>query len=72
MCAIASVNGATKIKSVLAETADSVLALGVEVQNSVKAVYGADILAGAGYFKDRKDGHAHFFHGFDLDHRIAV
>ena len=33
------------IKSVLAGTADSVLCLGVEVQNTVKAIYGADILA---------------------------
>ncbi len=53
----------TGIKSILAETAESVLAIGVEVQNSVKAVYGADILAGAGYFKERKNGHAHFFPG---------
>ena len=51
------------IKSVLADTADTVLALGVEVQNSVKAIYGADILAGAGWFQDRKDGHAYFFPG---------
>jgi len=32
------------IKSILAETADVVLSLGVEVQNTVKAIYGADIL----------------------------
>ena len=50
------------IKSVLAETADVVLALGVEVQNSVKAIYGADILAGAGWYRgERKEGHAYFF-----------
>jgi acetyl-CoA C-acetyltransferase/acetyl-CoA acyltransferase len=54
---------ATGIKSVLAETADVVLVLGVEVQNSVKAVYGADILAAAGWAKERKEGHAHFFPG---------
>ncbi len=54
---------ATAIKSILAETADVVLALGVEVQNTVKAVYGADILAGAGWSKKRKNGHAHFFPG---------
>ena len=30
------------IKSVLAETADVVLSIGVEVQNTVKAIYGAD------------------------------
>ncbi len=53
----------TGIKSVLAETADVVLVIGVEVQNSVKAVYGADILAAAGWYKERKKGHAHFFPG---------
>ncbi len=54
---------ATGIKSILAETADVVLVIGVEVQNSVKAVYGADILAAAGWYKERKTGHAHFFPG---------
>jgi len=29
----------------------------------VKAIYGADILAGAGWFQDRKNGHAYFFPG---------
>jgi acetyl-CoA acetyltransferase len=51
------------IRSVLAETADVVLCMGVEVQNTVKAIYGADILAGAGWYKQRKDGHAYFFPG---------
>ena len=51
------------IKSVLAETADVVLTLGVEVQNTVKAIYGADILAGAGWYQRRKTGHAYFFPG---------
>ena len=58
--ALALVEG---IKSVLAETADVVLVLGVEVQNTVKAIYGADILAAAGWAKERKDGHAYFFPG---------
>jgi acetyl-CoA acetyltransferase len=53
----------TGIKSVLAETAEVVLVIGVEVQNSVKAIYGADILAGAGWYKERKEGHAYFFPG---------
>jgi acetyl-CoA C-acetyltransferase/acetyl-CoA acyltransferase len=53
----------TGIKSILAETADVVLTIGVEVQNSVKAIYGADYLAPAGYYKDRKNGHAYFFPG---------
>jgi acetyl-CoA C-acetyltransferase/acetyl-CoA acyltransferase len=51
------------VKSVLAETADVVLAVGFEVQNTVKAIYGADILAGAGWFQERKTGHAYFFPG---------
>lgn len=51
------------IRSVLSETADVVLCMGVEVQNTVKAIYGADILAGAGWFKERKNGHAYFFPG---------
>ncbi|MCX7863116.1 MAG: hypothetical protein N2449_09005 [Bacteroidales bacterium] len=54
---------ATAARSILAETADIVLVIGVEVQNTVKAVYGADILAGAGWYKERKNGHAHFFPG---------
>jgi acetyl-CoA acetyltransferase len=51
------------IKSVLAETSDMTLALGVEVQNTVKAIYGADILAAAGWARERKAGHAYFFPG---------
>jgi len=53
----------TDLRSVLAETADVVLALGIEVQNTVKAIYGADILAGAGWYPKRKNGHAYFFPG---------
>lgn len=51
------------VRSILAEVADVVLVVGVEVQNTVKAVYGADILAGAGWHKDRKNGHTHYFPG---------
>ncbi|MBN1755492.1 3-ketoacyl-CoA thiolase [bacterium] len=52
------------IKSILADVAETVLCVGVEVQNSVKSVYGADILAGAGHYAgQRKTGHAHFFPG---------
>jgi acetyl-CoA C-acetyltransferase len=50
------------VKTVLSDMADVVLTIGVEVQNTVKAIYGADILAGAGhYVGERKDGHAYFF-----------
>jgi len=62
-CASGGLSLISGIKSVLSESADVVLSLGVEVQNSVKAIYGADILAGAGWFQDRKDGHAYFFPG---------
>jgi len=52
----------TGLKTILAELADVVLCVGVEVQNSVKAVYGADYLAVAGWYSgERKQGHAHFF-----------
>jgi acetyl-CoA C-acetyltransferase/acetyl-CoA acyltransferase len=50
------------VKSVLSGQSDVSLAIGVEVQNTVKAIYGADILAGAGHFAaERKGGHAYFF-----------
>ena len=62
-CASGGISLISGIKSILSESADVVLSLGVEVQNSVKAIYGADVLAGAGWFQDRKDGHAYFFPG---------
>jgi acetyl-CoA C-acetyltransferase/acetyl-CoA acyltransferase len=62
-CASGGLGLIAGFKSVLAETADIVLAMGVEVQNTVKAIYGADILAGAGWFQNRKTGHAYFFPG---------
>ncbi|MBK8792022.1 MAG: 3-ketoacyl-CoA thiolase [Holophaga sp.] len=61
-CASGGLALATGIKSVLSGLADSVLVMGVEVQNTVKAVYGADILAGAGWFAgERKAGGTYFF-----------
>jgi acetyl-CoA acetyltransferase len=62
-CASGGLALVSGIKSVLSESADTVLAIGVEVQNTVKAIYGADILATAGWNKRRKDGHAYFFPG---------
>ena len=62
-CASGALSLVSGMKSVLAETADVVLAVGVEVQNTMKAIYGADVLAGAGWFKNRKNGHAYFFPG---------
>jgi acetyl-CoA C-acetyltransferase/acetyl-CoA acyltransferase len=52
----------TAVKTVLSDMADLILGVGVEVQNTVKAIYGADILAGAGHYAgERKAGHAYFF-----------
>ncbi len=62
-CASGGLALLTGIKSVLSGSAEVVLTIGVEVQNSVKAVYGADILAAAGWAADRKAGHAFFFPG---------
>ncbi len=62
-CATGALALMTGIRSILAETAEVVLVLGVEVQNTVKAIYCADYLAGAGWFKNRKTGHAYFFPG---------
>jgi acetyl-CoA C-acetyltransferase len=55
---------AAAVKTILSDMADSVFVAGFEVQNTLKAVYVADVLAGAGYFNgDRKQGHAFFFPG---------
>lgn len=62
-CASGGLALVSGIKSVLSGSAEVVLAMGVEVQNTVKAIYGADILAGAGWFHRRKEGHAYFFPG---------
>ncbi len=52
----------TAATAILSDLADAVLVIGVEVQNSVKAMYGADILAGAGHYsRERKNGHVFFF-----------
>lgn len=52
----------TGATALLSDLADAVLVVGVEVQNTVKAMYGADILAGAGHFsRERKNGHVFFF-----------
>lgn len=62
-CASGGLALITGIKSILADAADVVLTLGVEVQNSMKAIYGADVLAGAGWYQKRKKSHAYFFPG---------
>lgn len=54
--------------AILADQADVAFISGFEIQNGVKAVYGADILAGAGFYdKERKSGHAFFFPGVFSD-----
>ena len=62
-CASGGLSLVTGIRNILSETAEVNLSLGFEVQNTVKAIYGADILALAGWFSKRKTGHAYFFPG---------
>lgn len=55
---------AMAVRSVLSDLADSVFVLGFEMQNTMKSIYGADVLAGAAYYrKERKEGFAYFFPG---------
>jgi acetyl-CoA C-acetyltransferase/acetyl-CoA acyltransferase len=61
-CASGGMALVTGIKNALAG-ADVVLTVGVEVQNTMKAIYGADVLAGAGWYQKRRQGHAYFFPG---------
>lgn len=52
------------LRSVLSDVSDVVFVAGFEMQNVMKSVYGADVLAGAAYYaKERKDGDAFFFPG---------
>lgn len=52
------------VRSILADQADAVFIAGFEIQNTMKAVYGADVLAGAAYYnKERKEGQSFFFPG---------
>ncbi len=55
---------ATAMRSVLSDLANSVFVAAFEMQNTMRSVYGADLLAGAAYYKgERKAGHAYFFPG---------
>lgn len=55
---------AMAVRGVLSDLADSVFVAAFEMQNTMKSVYGADVLAGAGHYsKERKNGHAYFFPG---------
>lgn len=52
------------MRAVLSDLSETVFVCGFEVQNCMKSVYGADLLAGAAYYhKERKGGQAHFFPG---------
>lgn len=54
----------TGVQALLSDQADSVFVTGFEMQNTMKSIYGADVLAGAAYYsKERKSGHAYFFPG---------
>ncbi len=56
------------MRSVLSEMAQTVFVAAFEMQNTVKSVYGADVLAGAAYYKkERKSGQAFFFPGLFSD-----
>ncbi len=49
---------------ILADRGEAVFTAAFEMQNGVKSVYGADILAGASYYAgERKQGSAYFFPG---------
>ncbi len=53
---------ATAVKSLLSDLSDAVFVAAFEMQNTMKSIYGADVLAGASYYqKERKAGHAFFF-----------
>lgn len=59
-------------RSILADAADAVFVAGFEMQNSVKSVYGADVLAGAAYYnKERREGFSHFFPGLFAERAAA-
>lgn len=50
--------------SILSDQASSAFVAGFEMQNTMKSVYGADVLAGASYYnKERKRGQSFFFPG---------
>lgn len=55
---------AAGVYSILSGQADAVFVAAFEMQNTMKSIYGADVLAGASYYKnERKTGHAYFFPG---------
>lgn len=59
---------ATAVKGVLSDLSEISFVTAFEVQNTMKAVYGADVLAGASYYNgERKRGHAYFFPGIFSD-----
>lgn len=54
----------TAIRSILSDASEKTFVAGFEIQNTMKALYGADVLAGAAHYsRQRKEGHAYFFPG---------
>lgn len=63
---------ATAVHSILSDESDAVFVAGFEMQNTMKSIYGADVLAGAAYYhKERKAGHAYFFPGIFSERAAA-
>lgn len=59
---------AVAVNSILSDQSDAVFVTAFEIQNTMKSAYGADVLAGAGYYRaERKKGHAFFFPGIFSD-----
>lgn len=71
-CGSGGLGLASGLRSVLSGLASNVFVCGFEIQNTMKALMGADVLAGAAYYKGmRKDGHAFFFPGVFSDRAKA-
>lgn len=59
---------AAAAKSILAETSEATFVAAFEMQNTLKPLLGADVLAGAAHYsRERKQGHAYFFPGLFAD-----
>lgn len=71
-CATGSKAVAAGVKAILSDLADTVFVAGFEIQNTLKPLYGADVLAGAAYYsKERKKGQAFFFPGVFAERAAA-
>ncbi len=51
-------------RSILSDSSEKTFVAAFEMQNTMKSLYGADVLAGAAHYsRQRKEGHAYFFPG---------